>query len=83
MQWSKLKTKVKDLICPELNDRVDFFVTSYRESHDGADRVWITVDGQTVLECKHHTHESAEANAYHSGLPKELLRIALRDKEVN
>ncbi len=61
MQWSKLKSRVKDFICPELKDRIDFHLTSYRGSHDGADKVWITVDGQRVFGCKHYPYERAEA----------------------
>ena len=48
MQWSKLKSRVKSLICPELQRRIDFHVTSYRGSHDEAEKVWITLDGDRV-----------------------------------
>jgi hypothetical protein len=83
MQWSKLKTRIKDFICPELKDRIDFFVISYRESHDGADKVWITVDGEKIFECKHYSYEWAEAEAYYSGLRKEEAKSLLRDKEIH
>ena len=49
MQWSKLKTRVRALICPELRKRIDFHTTSYRHSHDEAEKCWITVDGKRVL----------------------------------
>lgn len=48
MQWSKLKTRVKALICPELRGRIDFHITSYRYSHDAAEKAWVTVDGQRL-----------------------------------
>jgi hypothetical protein len=64
MQWSKLKTKVKSFICDELADRVDFYVTSYRKSHDGVDKVWITFDGQKVFTIKHYDYAFAERNLY-------------------
>ena len=83
MQWSKLKTRIKSFICPELKRRIDFFVTSYRESHDGADKVWITVDREKLFECKHYPFEWAEAEAYHSGLRKEQVKVHLADKEVH
>lgn len=83
MQWSKLKTRIKDFICPELKDRINFFVTSYRESHDGADKVWITVDGEKIFECKHYPYEWAEAEAYYSGLRNEEVKSLLRDKEIH
>ncbi|MCA1592328.1 MAG: hypothetical protein LC754_06700 [Acidobacteria bacterium] len=82
MQWSKLKARVKDFICPELRDRIDFHLTSYRESHDGADKVWITVDGKRVFSCKHYPYEWAEAEAYHGRLRGEQVRELLCEKEI-
>ncbi len=83
MQWSKLKARVKGFICLELRDRIDFHLTSYRESHDGADKVWITVDGQRVFSCPHYPYERAEAEAYHSGLRGEQVKELLREKEIH
>ncbi len=83
MQWSKLKTRIKSMICPELKDRVDFYVTSYRESHDGADKVWITVDGERIFDCKHYPHQWAEAEAYYNGLRREQVRTLLRNQEIH
>jgi hypothetical protein len=83
MQWSKLKSRVKAFICPELKDRIDFYVTSYRESHDGADKVWITVDGEKIFSCKHYTHEWAEADAHYAGLWGEQVKSHLIEKEIH
>jgi hypothetical protein len=83
MQWSKLKSRVKDFICPELKDRIDFHLTSYRGSHDGADKVWITVDGQRVFSCKHYPYERAEAEAYQGGLRGEQVKELLREKDIH
>lgn len=83
MQWSKLKSRVKSFICPELRDRIDFHLTSYRESHDGADKVWITVDGRRAFSCKHYPYEWAEAEAYHGGLRGEQVKSLLREKEIH
>jgi hypothetical protein len=83
MQWSKLKTRVRDFICPKLKDRIDFYVTSYRESHDGADKVWITVDGQKIFSCKHYPHEWAEADAYRAGLRGEEVESLLAKEEIH
>jgi hypothetical protein len=83
MQWSKLKARFKALICPELSDRIDLHLTSYRHSHDGADKVWITVDGHRVFDCKHYSYEAAEANAYSIGLRDQELKTRLRDQEVH
>ena len=83
MQWSKLKRRVKDRICPELRDRVDFHLTSYRRSHDGADKVWISVDGDQIFSCKHYQYERAEANAYWAGLRGSEVKPALREVEIH
>jgi hypothetical protein len=83
MQWSKLKTRIREFICPELSNRVDFHLTSYRESHDGADKVWITVDGLRVLSCKHYRHEWARLDAYYDGLRGEQIESLLRGKEIH
>jgi hypothetical protein len=83
MQWSKLKSRVKGLICPELRDRIDFHLTSYRESHDGADKVWITVDGKRVFSCKHYPREWAETAAFQSGLARDEIKSALAKVEIH
>jgi hypothetical protein len=82
MQWSKLKSRVKDFIRPELRERIDFHLTSYRESHDEADKVWFTVDGRRVFCCKHYPHRRAEEYAYHCGLRGESLEAFLREEEL-
>jgi hypothetical protein len=83
MQWSKLKSRVNDLICPDLKNRINFHVTSYRESHDGADIVWITIDRERVFSCKHYPYEWAERQAYHDGLEGSQLKEILREKEIH
>jgi hypothetical protein len=83
MQWSKLKSRVKDFIHPELRDRIDFYLTSYRESHDGADKVWITVDGRRVFSCRHYPREWAEAEAFNNGLRGERVKSILRQQEIH
>jgi hypothetical protein len=65
MQWSKLKSRLKNFICPELKDRIDFHLTGYRKSHDGADKVWIVVDGEKVFSFEYYAFEFAEREAYH------------------
>mgnify|MGYP000557149595 CR=1 FL=1 len=83
MQWSKLKTRINDLICPDLKSRIDFHVTSYRASHDGADKVWITIDNERVFSCKHYTYEWAERQAYYDGLEADQLKQVLHEKEIH
>jgi len=83
MQWSKLKARVKEFICPELKDRIDFHLTSYRESHDGADKVWITIDGKRIFNCKHYPYEWARTEAKHAGLRGEQIESFLAEKEIH
>ena len=83
MQWSKLKSRIKSFIAPELRDRIDFHLTSYRESHDGADKVWITIDGERVFDCKHYPHEWAADAAYADGLGGDEIKSALADVGIH
>lgn len=49
MQWSKIRTRLRACVCPELRKRVDFHLTNYREYGSRAHEVWITVDGEKVF----------------------------------
>src|ERR1043165_2004372 len=82
MQWSKLKTRVKERICPELRDRVDFHLTSYRRSHDDADKVWIMIDGEPLLKMKHYTYYRAYFEAWHCGLEHPAIESLLFELEI-
>jgi hypothetical protein len=83
MQWSKLKSRIKALIAPELRDRIDFHLTSYRASHDGADKVWITIDGARVFDCKHYPYEWASDAAYADGLRGNQVKSALANVGIH
>src|ERR1700677_1651696 len=51
MQWSKLKTAVRALICPELRGRVDFHVSRYHGRRSGRARIGqISIDGEKILD---------------------------------
>lgn len=49
MMWSQLKGKIKDLITPELKERIDIYCTCYHDAHDDYGEVWITFDGNKVF----------------------------------
>jgi hypothetical protein len=59
MQWSKLRTRVRALICPELRRRIDFHVTAYRKApwHDPdwteSDLGIVSIDGERVFVCNY------------------------------
>ena len=82
VQWSKLKSQIKSLIAPELRDRIDFHLTGYRKSHDGADKVWITIDGKRVFSCKHYQREWAETALYQLGLKRDEVKSVLAQTEI-
>jgi len=73
---------MRSFIAPELRDRIDFHLTRYRESHDGADKVWITIDGQRVFTCKHYQREWAENGLYRRGLERDKVHSVLRRTEI-
>lgn len=83
MQWSKLKSRVTERIRPDLAGRIDFHVTSYRKSHDGADKVWITIDRERIFSCSHYPYEWAERQGYYDGLSGSELKDDLRDREIH
>ena len=58
MQWSKIRTRLKALVCDTLRDRVDFHQTVYRTHHNDvggvckcrdARELWITIDGLQIF----------------------------------
>jgi hypothetical protein len=59
MQWSKIKTRMKMLICPELQDRVDFHVTRFHAAPDQVGRAWVTIDGEEFLDCSYYRRHMA------------------------
>ena len=49
-KWSKLKKKIEELICEDLRDRVHFYATVYRKTHDQRGKVWIELDKKVIFE---------------------------------
>jgi hypothetical protein len=82
MQWSKLKSRVKERICPELRDIIDFHVTSYRRAHDDVEKVWITVNGEMIYSIKYYSYHRAIAEAFFCGLSGAAIRSVLREIEI-
>ena len=42
-------------------------MTSYRRSHDGAEKLWLTIDGETVAQFGHYDRQYAEVEELHRG----------------
>jgi len=69
MQWSKLKTRIKGLICPGLRSRIDFHVTRYREATDFGTEAWITIDGVKIFGGGHYHRFVPECREWHRRVP--------------
>ena len=50
---------MKEFICPELQDRVDFHMTRFRDAHDQVGRAWVTVDSKEILDCSYYRRHMA------------------------
>ncbi|MEM8782011.1 MAG: hypothetical protein AAGE65_04055 [Planctomycetota bacterium] len=49
MQWSKVKSRWKELLAESVADRVDLHLSQYRRAHDGEGDAWFTFDRSEVL----------------------------------
>ncbi|KNY27592.1 SF0329 family protein [Pseudobacteroides cellulosolvens] len=49
-RWSKWKKKIEEFICEDLKDRVEFYATVYRGTHDQRGKVWIELDKKVIFE---------------------------------
>ena len=69
MQWSKIRSRLRALVAPEAQHRVDFHLTNYREHSGHAHELWVTVDKHRVFSasyCNHMIEESVLS--YRTGL---------------
>jgi hypothetical protein len=83
MQWSKLKTRIKSLVCPELRKRIDFHITSYRESHDGVEKAWITLDGVKIFNCSHYHYQFTSPDGIFMGMSDQECKELLEKHEIH
>ena len=49
MKWSKLRKELKDRLADNLKDRLDYHLTTYKNSTGYFGRAWITWDGKEIL----------------------------------
>ena len=47
--WNSLRNDLRENICPELRDRIDFFLTRYREVHNAYGRASVTLDKKEIV----------------------------------
>ncbi len=71
MKWSKLRKELKDRLADNLKDRLDYHLTTYKNSTGYLGRAWITYDGKEILnfsnqdtwnEYKSYSNELAETH---------------------
>ena len=63
--WSGIRNKLEnDYLCPALRGRIQYFATSYWESHDQTGRAAIRLDGVEVLRSNYYAYEQHYWNRY-------------------
>ena len=63
--WSGIRNKLEnDYLCPALRGRIQYFATSYWESHDQTGRAAIRLDGVEVLRSNYYAYEQNYWNSY-------------------
>lgn len=69
MQWSKLRMRVRALICPGLRDRIDFHVTRYREATHFGTEAWVTLDREKIFGAGHYHRFMPECVEWYRRVP--------------
>ena len=80
MQWSRMKKQIESLFAPAVAGRVELRSTSYRHSHDGEGRVWITLDGEEIYDFCYWRTQIA-ANRLEAGIRQANQATDFRDPE--
>ena len=63
--WSGIRNKLEnDYLCPALRGHIQYFATSYWESHDQTGRAAIRLDGVEVLRSNYYAYEQNYWNRY-------------------
>ena len=63
--WSGIRKKLEnDYLCPALRGHIQYFATSYWESHDQTGRAAIRLDGVEVLRSNYYAYEQNYWNRY-------------------
>ena len=63
--WSGIRNKLEnDYLCPALQGHIQYFATSYWESHDQTGRAAIRLDGVEVLQSNYYAYEQNYWNRY-------------------
>ena len=56
MRWTQLKSRLSELVVPELRDRIALHQARYRYTREEVGRVWLTIDGREVAQFDSSTY---------------------------
>ena len=88
MQWSQIKKRAEEFIVPELQGRVQFYITTYRRDPDSdsppSGRGWITIDGNEELSAPSDTSTPNRQDLYEAlaGYPGLSIDAALSSDNI-
>src|SRR5690348_11894184 len=49
MKWSKIRRELLDRLSDQLKNRLDYHLTTYKNSTGFLGRAWITIDGEEIV----------------------------------
>ena len=79
--WSGIRNKLEnDYLCPALRGRIQYFATSYWESHDQTGRAAIRLDGVEVLRSNYYAYEQ---NYWKSGNPCDAGQMREQERRAD
>jgi hypothetical protein len=86
MRWSKLRKELKDKLAENLKNRMDYHLTTYKNSTGYLGRAWITWDGKEILNFsnqdtwnKHQSYSNELAETHY--ISHEQIKTTERNKE--
>jgi hypothetical protein len=65
MQWSKLRTALKERVAPSLGDRLAVHQARYRRTLEEVGRIWITLDGRELIAFDTNSYVARRAQIAH------------------
>jgi len=65
VQWSKIRSRLRDLLAADIARRVDYQLTSYRVHVEDAHEVWITIDKNRIFSASCRSHMKAMSELWY------------------
>jgi len=91
MQWSKLRSRMREFLAPDVRKRVDFHLTTYRKLSELASEFWVTIDGERIFSASTTRNDIATYVLtrttgllnYGDGPEPRMVEVALSRREVH